>query len=1053
LAREPGEREEFLDRVCAGVPSLRKEVEALIATNKADGSLRETPRQGSDGTVIESETDSLVGQTLGHYRVVSLIGSGGMGQVYLAEDPRLGRKVALKTIAQGPIGEARSRFMREARLASAFDHPNICAIHDVGESSGQCFIAMQYIEGQSLKQLIGGRPLPLDTLLPIALQIADALGAAHQRSIIHRDIKPGNIIVTSRGQAKVLDFGLAKLLVPESPDILRTEGVVGTPAYMSPEQARGGEADHRSDIFSFGAVLFHMATGSAPFHGESSVDVMRAVITERHAPPRELKPDMPPALAAVIDRAMAKSPADRYQSVEEMASDLRAIAEQISLPTHPAFVSARRRRRLTNAAFVAVSLAVVLGWFAWHTASLRWARQQVPAIERLAQAGRSFEAYDLAVRVRKYRPGDPALTRLMLSLADSLSVTSEPAGAQVYLKRFVPGRTSESLPATFVGTTPISKLEVARGSYVVSVHKDGFAPFQRTWFNAASGSLEAPIPGFPPIEIEANLMPAGKAPAGMVFIPGGNDRLATTWGQRPTDAKVILDDYFIDKFEVSNREYKEFIDADGYRNPSYWPQSFVENGSTLSRAEALRTMVDTTRQPGPRNWSGGTYPEGKADHPVTNITWYEAAAYAAFRGKSLPTIFQWEKAARYRANNNFLGVTMPWEMHDGSIAGRANLNTRGTVSGGSFEFGMSPFGCYDMAGNVAEWCVNETSEGFITSGGSFASLPQAWGFYGSYPAFRYSDEIGFRCVLNSAGPSNDQGAMAINIEPDVPHFDPLPEKEVRTFFAHYEYDKEAPLGARVARTETNEWWRDKIEYNGADGQRALAYLYVPKHFPAPHQVIHLFPAGDVTQRFRTVPQSIEADYGSLVRSGRAVFAVVLGGFLERDLPAGWVDFDRATIEYVDGATIEYVEAMAKHIIELRRGLDYLLARGDVDAGRMAFMGNSFGGPMMVLPTIESRYGAVILVGPGIGKTREHPAANAVNFVPLIQPPKLLVHGIYDEASPMRTVAEPLLNLLTEPKEMFPYPGGHRPDPEELVQVVNAWLDDIFGPVRPNLAQR
>jgi serine/threonine-protein kinase len=194
----------------------------------------------------------LAGQVLGHYRVISLIGTGGMGQVYLAEDPRLSRQVALKVIAPGQIGEGRSRSLREARAASALDHPNVCTIHDVGEDGSWCYIAMQYVEGVSLAEVIGGRPLPLHRLLLIAHQVADALSAAHERGVIHCDIKPRNIIITSRGQAKVLDFGLARLLAPTSAETTRSAGVGGTPAYMSPEQARGAAVDHRGDIFSFG---------------------------------------------------------------------------------------------------------------------------------------------------------------------------------------------------------------------------------------------------------------------------------------------------------------------------------------------------------------------------------------------------------------------------------------------------------------------------------------------------------------------------------------------------------------------------------------------------------------------------------------------------------------------------------------------------------------------------------------------------------------------------------------------------------------------------------
>jgi serine/threonine protein kinase/formylglycine-generating enzyme required for sulfatase activity len=1067
---DPASRCTYLDVACNGDVALRQRIETLLKAAEHNGSFlrrravdciaikdqhgrdfndvasentpeaggEKTQSQRSASTAGDSESDSLIGQTLSHYRIVSLIGSGGMGRVYLAEDQKLGRRIALKLVASRWKGEGHARFLREAQLAAAIDHPNVCAIYDVDEASDKCFIAMQYVQGQTLEQLIDGRPLAVDTVLAIALQVADALSAAHRRGIVHRDIKSRNIMVTSAGQAIVLDFGLAKLFAPNSPDAALVDGMVGTPAFMSPEQARGKEVDCRSDIFSFGAVLYHMATGTTPFGGASSTEVMRSLAAEPHTPARSRNSKIPRKLADVIDRALCKAPQDRYQSVEDMASELRSIQSQLSLVKHPASVRARKQHR-TIATVVAASLLMAFGWIAWQSANVSWARKQVPVIANLARTGQSLDAYDLAVRVRKYVPDDRALNRIMIAISDSLTVTSEPAGARVYLKRFTPGPTGESPSLKLVDTTPISNLEVARGSYVVRVEKKGYEPFQRTWFNAVSGSPELPIQPLPSIQIDTVLTPAGKAPDGMVLVPGREYRLAM-WVQRPSDDKVKLDDYFIDKFEVSNRQFKEFVDAGGYQNPSFWTHPIVKDGRTIPREEAMRELVDRTSKPGPRHWSGGTYPKGKADHPVTNITWYEAAAYAAFRGKSLPTIFQWEMAARHGASSNSLGVTMPWGMHNESTAGRANFASSGTIPVGSLEFGMSPFGCYDMAGNVAEWCLNETEQGFIARGGSWASREYEFATYGPYPRFFQSDYLGFRCVLNAAGATGDQGAMWIDLDDEVPQLNPAPEAEVKKFFAHYEYDRE-PLNAQVEVAETDEWRRERIAYHGADGERALAYLYLPKHFPAPHQLIHLFPAGDVHGRFRTVPESIEADYASFIRSGRAVFAVVLGGYLEREqeLPAWSARLDETSIEYVD--------AHASTIIDMRRGLDYLETRDDVDSDGIAFLGASFAGPMMVLPAIESRYDAVILANAGIQNVVEHPAASAVNFAPLIKPPKLHVRGRYDECLPLTSAAEPLFSLLTGTKKKFDYDGGHRPDPEDLARVVNAWLDETLGPVK------
>jgi serine/threonine protein kinase len=335
LARDPAERAAFLDEASAGDPSLRRDVETLLASDEQAAGFIESPAlEIAPELVADDHNTSVTGKTIGPYRLDSRLGAGGMGKVYLAHDQRLSRKVALKLLDPGLTGdsEQRTRFLREARLAASLDHPNICTIHEVGEAAGRLFIAMQYVEGETLRRTIRGRPLKLDSLLSISLQVADALVEAHTRGIIHRDIKPGNIIITPRGQAKVLDFGLAKLLEraqgEADTNVTMTGAVMGTPASMSPEQARGERADHRSDIFSFGGVLYEMATGHTPFSGRSKADVISALLSQPHTPAVELNKGIPAHLSAVIDRALAKEPADRYQSMPEMMTDLRRVVAE-----------------------------------------------------------------------------------------------------------------------------------------------------------------------------------------------------------------------------------------------------------------------------------------------------------------------------------------------------------------------------------------------------------------------------------------------------------------------------------------------------------------------------------------------------------------------------------------------------------------------------------------------------------------------------------------------------------------------------------------------------
>ena len=492
--------------------------------------------------------DDLAGHMIAHYRVLAKLGTGGMGIVYRAADLKLDRQVAIKLLSVRWTEHvtAPQRFEREARAASALNHPNICTIYGMEHFFGQPAIVMELLEGETLADRLARDSMPAGELLKLAVPMADALETAHAKEIIHRDIKPTNIFLTARGLPKLLDFGLAKRVrsdVVSVPELTEKGTPLGSIAYMSPEQARGQDLDARSDLFSFGVVLYQAATGCLPFHGEHVAATLHSIIYDQPSPPRELQPDLSPAIERIILRCLEKEREQRYPSAAALLQDLRECQDRVLAHGRPRWRFPAPRITLAAMVLLVLLLTAAGVWYYRRGTAARWARGvALTQATRLVDAGNEAAALPWLHKALAILPQDPALNRLLHEIAYSVQIHTTPSGASVYLKPY----TDPDGEWLFVGQSPLENFLLPRGYFRWKISKPGF----RTVEGAAS--IQSPI-------IEFVLDAESSTPGDMVHVPRGNSRLFDL-------GPVALDDFWIDKYEVTNRQFKQFIDQGGYQN-------------------------------------------------------------------------------------------------------------------------------------------------------------------------------------------------------------------------------------------------------------------------------------------------------------------------------------------------------------------------------------------------------------------------------------------------------------------------------------------------------
>lgn len=605
---------------------------------------------------------------------------GGMSRLFLATEASLNRRVVIKLLPpEFTSAVSAARFKQEMEFAARLQHPHILPVLAAGARDGLLYYIMPFVAGESLRQRLEREgALLIPETIRLLGELCDALAFAHGEGVIHRDLKPENILLEGR-HVVLADFGIARALVSSrTGERLTATGLtVGTPGYMSPEQVAGDDVDARADVYALAVVAYEMLTGHPPFSGSSAQAVLTAHLAEVPRPLEQVRPETPPRLAAAIARALAKRPADRFRTVAEFGEALPSVTP-VSGSEQPARAPTRHRTWSRIAIVLAVAAAGTL--LVRELNRRRTVERMLTTLGPLI-AAREFDSVASELRQSGLDLRDRGLATLAAQVAGSLKVTSEPAGALVSVRRVdALARLDSSVPMD-LGATPMAVAPLVAGEYLLRL------------VGARSESLTLLVQLTPgdTVAIHRVLPSQDSASTGMVLVAAGPARDGTA-----------VPGFLVGRTEVTNAEFLVFVNDGGYRLPGLWPDTLMVGGRTLPRDAALALMIDRSGLPGPRSWNGGRFPEGQASHPVTGVSWYEASAYARWRGGALPTAGQWWRAAI----GDGRGGAYPWGNDGATLDARANFGLAGTTPVGALPLGVSPWGAMDLAGNVREWLLD-----------------------------------------------------------------------------------------------------------------------------------------------------------------------------------------------------------------------------------------------------------------------------------------------------------------------------------------------------------